>query len=304
MIICVGEILLDCYLSNIDKKIKIDAYPGGAPYNVACNLNYLGNDVSFIGTVGKDEFGNELIKHVFLQNFKFPQVYQDERFNTTLALVTLNRNNDRSFSFIRKNGADYHLKNIPISLIKKAKIIHFGSLMLSSKIGRNYMARQLKILKSYNKFLSFDVNYRKELFSNEMDTRNYYFDILPSFNLVKLSQDEVYFLTKKVNEDEGVNILKKENQIYIVTLGSKGAKLYYQNKIYFVPTIKVKIIDTTGAGDAFFSGVLTYLNKYPLEDSKEYFNNLLKYANQLGAFATSHLGAISKDISNLKLENF
>ena len=82
MIICVGEILLDCYINSVNEEIKITAYPGGAPYNISCNLNYLGNDVSFIGTVGKDEFGNELINHVQKQAFKYPQISQQKNYNT------------------------------------------------------------------------------------------------------------------------------------------------------------------------------------------------------------------------------
>ena len=301
MIICVGEILLDCYINSVNEEIKITAYPGGAPYNVSCNLNYLGNDVSFVGSVGKDEFGNELINHVQKQAFKYPQISQQKNYNTTLALVKLNKNNDRSFSFIRTNGADYHLRPIPLSLIKKANIIHFGSLMLSTKVGRSYMQKQLKVLKSFNLFITFDVNYRQELFNNKEEAKKYYFDVLPSFNLVKLSSDEVYFLTNKINEDEGIKLLLKPNQIYIVTLGSKGSKLYFEDKIIFVPSTTIKTIDTTGAGDAFLSGILNYINKYPFTKSELYLTNLLKYANKLGAFATTHIGAISKNISTYKL---
>lgn len=71
---------------------------------------------------------------------------------------------------------------------------------------------------------------------------------------MKLSSDKVYFLTNKINEDEGIKLLLKPNQIYIVTLGSKGSKLYFVDKIIFVPSITIKTIDTTGAGDAFLVG--------------------------------------------------
>lgn len=175
MIICVGEILLDCYINSVNEEIKITAYPGGAPYNVSCNLNYLGNDVSLVGTVGKDEFGNESINHVKKQAFKYPQISQQKNYNTTLALVKLNKNNDRSFSFIRTNGADYHLRPIPLSLIKKTNIIHIGSLILSTKVGRSYMQKQLIVLKSFNLFITFDVNYRQELFNNKEEIKKILF---------------------------------------------------------------------------------------------------------------------------------
>lgn len=53
MIICFGEILLDCYINSVNEEIKITAYPGGTPYNVSCNLNYLGNDVLLLGQLAK-----------------------------------------------------------------------------------------------------------------------------------------------------------------------------------------------------------------------------------------------------------
>lgn len=68
----------------------------------------------------------------------------------------------------------------------------------------------------------------------------------------------------------------KPNQIYIVTLGSKGSKLYFEDKIIFVPSTTIKTIDTTGAGDAFLSGILNYINKYPFTKSELYLTNLLK----------------------------
>lgn len=71
MIICVGEILYDCYVNkqNVSGDLTINAHPGGAPYNVACNLTYLGDKVCFIGNVGNDIFGKELKKTCFKYEF-------------------------------------------------------------------------------------------------------------------------------------------------------------------------------------------------------------------------------------------
>lgn len=97
-------------------------------------------------------------------------------------------------------------------------------------------------------------------------------------------------------------MLKKDFQIYIVTLSDKGSKLYYQDKIYFENSKKVNVVDTTGAGDAFLSGVLHYINNKDIKYNDEYFHNLLEYANCLGAFSVTHEGAISNKISNYSIK--
>lgn len=302
MIICVGEILYDCYVNkqNVSGDLTINAHPGGAPYNVACNLTYLGDKVCFIGNVGNDIFGKELIKHALSMNFHHISILK--KFNTTLALVSLDENNERNFSFIRKNGADFRFKKLPFKVVNKAKIVHFGSLMLSAKEGRNFILKELKLLKKSNVFLTFDVNYRNEIFTSQINAKNFYLKILPYFNLVKLSENEVFFLTNLNDIDAGVKMLKKDFQIYIVTLSDKGSKLYYQDKIYFENSKKVNVVDTTGAGDAFLSGVLHYINNKDIRYNGEYFHNLLEYANCLGAFSVTHEGAISNKISNYSIK--
>ena len=163
MILSIGEILTDNFIDESGKT----TLPGGAPFNVACNIKTFNGDVAFMGAIGNDEDGRLLEKFA---KAKLDNLYLEVLSNksTSQAIVTL-KDGERSFKFNRSTGADYclslsALKKIDLSEIK---IVHIGSLMLSEKEGYDFFFEAIKYIKNNSKCLiSFDVNYRDDIFPN------------------------------------------------------------------------------------------------------------------------------------------
>ena len=144
MVLSIGEILVDIFVDGEHKSV----FPGGAPFNLACNIADFEGEVAFLGAVGKDEYGDFLSKFA---KEKLNNCYIEELENrhTSEAIVTL-RDGERSFRFNRDSGADYaltleELKRIDLSQVK---IVHIGSLMLSFEQGRTFFKEAIEYIKA------------------------------------------------------------------------------------------------------------------------------------------------------------
>lgn len=296
MILSIGEILVDIFKENH----KEDTYPGGAPFNVASNISTFGGNISFYGVVGNDKYGyflkreaNKRIKNTYID-------IKDNR-NTTIALVEL-KDGERSFKFIRDNASDYlfDLDNLKKFNLNKVGIVHLGSLMLSHPIGESFFYETIKHIKdNTHALISFDVNYRDDIFDN----KEIIIKALDKADIIKFSQDELKLLSNKENVLDGLKTLINSNQVALVTLGKDGSIFYSKDKYIKVPSIPMKPIDSTGAGDAFYSYFLYRLdNGLNLNDDNQ-IKEVLKNANIVGALSTKKKGALDSTPSLDEIED-
>ena len=292
MLISIGEILVDIFKDGEHKT----AFPGGAPFNVACNALLYTPEVGFIGTIGDDEDGRLLLNTAESKPFKLLNIRVLNDRYTSKAIVTLD-NGERSFKFDRSFGADYifDINSIDFSEIKDNDIIHIGSLMFSEKEGREFFFELVKQIRSRTKAkISFDINYRDDIFSSSIEAKNIFISALREADILKFSLEEIELLTNKPDLVSGLKELLNDKQIAVVTLGSKGSIFYQNGEIVEVPTFPVKPVDTTGAGDAFYSYFLASLvNEPDFVNSKEKIKHYLQRANVVGGLATLKKGAIN-----------
>lgn len=286
MLLCIGEILADMIGEEKNGITTYERKAGGAPFNVACALKKFGAQVKFVGKVGDDLIGQFLIK--FAKDFGMDTTYicKDPDRNTTLAFVELNEEGDRSFCFYRKNTADYFMPEVSDQLIKSVDIVCVGSLMLADENCVKYALDVIERAHALGKTVAFDVNYRTDIYRDTESAVKTYKKILAVADIVKFSEDEVETFT-----NEYVNTL--EDKLVLITLGKNGSEWRYKGKNGKMPAIKVKPIDTTGAGDAFFAGALSILDKNvgkPL--TEQVLNDALKFGNITGALNTTGRGAI------------
>ena len=302
MVLSIGEILVDIFIDGDNKK----AYPGGAPFNVASNIAYFNNkEVAFFGAVGSDNYGQFLLDHA---NNKINHLYVEElnNYHTTEAIVTL-VDGERSFRFNREQGADYHLdinklKGIGLSNIK---IIHIGSLMLSFKEGREFFNSAIGYLRRFKGIkISFDVNYRDDIFSSEIEAKNTFLDAIKKVDVIKFTSEELELLTNKNDIKESLDALLNDKQIAVVTLGKEGSVFYSKDQYIKVPSYPMKPVDTTGAGDAFYSYFLYELDNNLDINSESKIKEALLRANIVGGLATQKRGAIDVVPSLKELNDF
>ncbi len=285
MILCVGEILADMIGTTQGNDFYYERKAGGAPFNVACAAKKLGSQTAFVGSVGDDVIGAFLTR--FAKSVGFSDLILDVKpdRNTTMAIVDVDASGERSFCFYRKHTADYVLPEIPDDLIAKANIVHVGSLMLSEAEGREYAVRLIERAKSAGKKVSFDVNFRTDVFRDRAAAIAIYREIIEKADIVKFSEDEL--------EIFGETYVSSLGSLVCVSLGGAGSEWRYKGKTVRVPSVKVKPIDTTGAGDAFFAGVLSGIDTLGSCDYAETdLTEIFRFANVCGALNTLGRGAI------------
>ena len=296
MILCVGEILVDMIGAEKDNTFYYERKAGGAPFNVACAAAKFGADSAFVGCVGDDTVGNFLEKFVKAQGLAYAYVKKDVTVNTTLAFVELDKSGERSFCFYRKNTADYRLPEIPDEIFSKSDIVHIGSLMLSEPQGEEYAVRLAEKAKNAGKLVSFDVNFRDDIFRDTQAAVAVYKKLIQVADIVKFSEEEMDIFTKAYVES-------LTGKLVCISLGGKGSQWRYQDKIGNVESISVKPIDTTGAGDAFYAGILSQIDGVSRENwSEELFNRAFRFGNICGALNTLGRGAIDAlpDLATVK----
>lgn len=290
MILCTGELLADITLNGGDCEMHC----GGAPFNVAVNIKRAGGSSAFIGRVGRDPIGKFLTEYAQSAGLDYCDIQTDGERNTTLAFVSLNEG-ERDFAFFRRDTADYHIeaRDGLYDRIKQANIVHLGSLMLNKVEGRRFADFVIKSAKAANKLLSFDINYRSDLFNCADEAVKCFAPYIAAADIIKFSEDELNLFTGERDFKRALNSVAGERKLILVTFGSRGSFYCLDGLKGFVKSEAVKAVDTTGAGDAFFGAALKELDGLSLSGlSDDALVKILTMANRAGALSTLHKGAL------------
>lgn len=294
-ILCIGEAIVDNQVLD-DKLIP---HVGGAPLNVSVALKLMNVDVNFVTMLGNDYFKDFILKELNSLKLDTKYIFTTNKGNTSLAFVSNDETGNRRFSFYRTNPSDKYLtKNyIKEEMLEDIKIIHFGSLALLNKETLKSHLKLLKLGIKKNILISFDPNLRFNLVNNLNKYQKLIIKLLKYTNILKISDDELEFITKKNNEKEAIEYLKsfKNIKIIMLTKGKKGASIYYKNEIINASTNSdIKAIDTTGAGDLFTAIMLKNLINEDIKNvSIKRLNEYLKEAVTLSSKSTLYNGAIA-----------
>ncbi len=308
-IVGLGELLID--FAPVEPRV-FQANAGGAPCNVLAAATRQGCKTGFIGMVGNDDFGNMLEFDVQSAGIDTKGLIKTSEASTTLAFVQLDAQGDRSFTFVRKPGADILLSesDVDFDLIHSAKIFHFGSLSLTNEPSRSATFAAVRFAKEKGVLVSYDPNLRPALWSNLSEARDMIHEGMQYADIAKISDEEMSFLTDCTDFEEGANALLNQHpnlKVLLITQGAKGCYYYTRKYHGHVLSYIVQAVDTTGAGDSFFGGVLaTLVRMHQLEISDLPENVLLDcviHGNASGALATMKKGGIPSMPTLEQVEN-
>ncbi|KAG9447048.1 hypothetical protein H6P81_013176 [Aristolochia fimbriata] len=271
--------------------------PGGAPANVAIAVARLGGGAAFVGKLGDDEFGHMLsniLKHNGVSN---QGILFDQGARTALAFVTLRSDGEREFMFYRNPSADMLLREdeLNLELIRKAKVFHYGSISLITEPCRSAHLRAMEVAKDAGALLSYDPNLRLPLWPSAEEARTQIMTIWDRADIIKVSDVELEFLTgnSSVEDEVALTLWHPGLTLLLVTLGDKGCKYYTKNFRGTVEALKVKTVDTTGAGDAFVGSLLCKIvDDRSIIENEARLREILKFSNACGAITTTKKGAI------------
>ena len=296
--IAVGEVLIDLTQTGYSGQgiPLFAANPGGAPANVAVAAARLGASCAFVGKVGRDGFGAYL-RRVLEENGVNSAGVRTGEGATTLAVVSLSPEGERSFQFLR--GADRELtpKEISLEGLKETRVLHFGSVSLTAEPARSATLCAVQEARQLGKLVSYDPNYRAALWSSQEEAVAWMRRPLPMVDLIKLSREELPLLTGTEELERGAELLAGQGiRLVLVTLGAGGVFYRWQGATGTIPGIPVAVADTNGAGDTFLGAVLSRLvRRGPglLERlGTGELEEILAFANRAAALTCSRSGAI------------
>jgi fructokinase len=299
-VVALGELLIDFTENGTSSQGNplFEANPGGAPCNVLAMLSKLGASTAFIGKVGRDFFGTQLKEAIEASGICPDYLYMDEKVHTTLAMVHTYPDGDRDFSFYRNPGADMMLteEEIPEELIKNAGIFHFGTLSMTHEGVRRATLKALETAKNNGVLISFDPNLRPPLWESLEEAKKQVLCGLQYCQILKISDNEIQWLTGLEDFTEGVKWIKDRYDIplILVSMGKEGSRAYYGEKIVEVkPFLQKSTIETTGAGDTFGGCCLGYVLQHGLENlSEAQLREMLTFANAAASIITTRKGAL------------
>ncbi|MCQ2969095.1 MAG: carbohydrate kinase [Clostridium sp.] len=304
-VIAIGEALIDFIphekgraLNDVENFLRV---PGGAPLNVAAAVAKLGGKSQMLTKLGQDGFGDAILNEVKPLGVDISRISRTNEANTALAFVSLREDGERDFSFYRNPSADMLLSSDEIYAedFNERDILHFCSVSLIDAPIKEAHRKAIEIAKEKGCLISFDPNVRLPLWKEAEDCRKAILEFLPLSNIVKISDEELEFITGIKDEKEALeSLLTGYVKVIIYTKGTNGAEFITKERTIFSPSFKVSAQDTTGAGDSFIGSLLYQVaeGEYSLDElvalSEEKVQEILTFSNATAALTVCKKGAI------------
>ena len=312
-VVAIGELLIDFVPQQkgctLDEVTHFERVAGGAPANVAAAVARLGGKAAMVSQVGEDAFGTHILKVLQSNGVDTSYVFRTGRANTGLAFVSLDATGNREFSFFRNPSADLFLDQdqITADMFDDCAALHFCSVDLVDWPVRLAHRKAIGLAGRAGAILSFDPNVRLPLWSSPEECQKAIRAFLPYADLVKLSDDEVEFVTGCTDEREAAEKLFAMGcRLLLVTRGADGSAAYTPHAEAFAETLRVPVTDTTGAGDSFIGSFLYQLTRdgvtregLAVLDSKQ-LADYLAFSARYASLTVQHKGAVMATLDELE----
>ena len=292
----IGEMVVDFIPGSVPGSYLQN--PGGAPANLAIAAARCGLETGMCCSVGDDAFGRFLTDALRKNGVRVLRPEPCREAVTTMAFVSLTEDGERSFTFVRKPGADMFLReeDVKEADIRDSVIVHAGSCSLSAEPEASATVRALRLGRELGKIVTFDVNYRDVMWpGGEAACAGKVREILPYVDLLKVAREEVSVL----GGEAAIPELMREYGLTLVveTLGARGALGFFQDRRISIPGRRARCVDATGAGDAFWGALLAMLRARGVTRAEDLTAELVREAmvcgNVGGWLCVQEKGAIS-----------
>ena len=278
---------------------------GGAPANVAVGVSRLGVEAGFIGRVGNDPLGKFMREVLQAENVSVENMILDDNHRTSTVVVGLD-NGERSFTFMVNPSADQFLEVGDLPEFSKGDFLHCCSIALINDPSRSTTIEAICRVKQAGGYVSFDPNLRESLWKSLDEMKSVVNSVVSMADILKFSEEELTLLTDTETLEQATQAITAQypEKLIIITLGKDGAIYHFKGKSQIVAGKALKPVDTTGAGDAFVSGLLAGLANTPDWKDETALVEVIRKANASGALATTAKGAMSALPNKAELDAF
>ena len=289
-VFAIGELLVDMISDDYDADNscnKYSRYFGGSPANITMNIKRLGGNPIISASVGNDRLGEFLINNLKKNNINTEFINKVNN-STSMVLVTKSKETPLPIFY---RSADYNLEyNEDIgSILKNSKIVHFSCWPISQKKSRKVIEKVIEEARKNNVLIGFDPNYHEMIWEEGHDGIEYIKNLIGKLDIIKPSEvDAERIFGPDTPENHVDKFIQCGAKLVIMTLGKDGAIVSNGTETIKFKTLATEVVDTTGAGDAFWGGFYTALtNNYPLKEA-------LNIGFATSAFKLKNVGAIAE----------
>lgn len=299
-VVVIGELNVDAVATGLAQGPKLgleilatdfQMTLGSASAIFASGVAKLGHEVTFVGKVGRDDFGDFCLEALRANGVPTRHVLRDpaEKTGITLALST---RKDRALVTYLGAIASLRYEDVRMSLLKGKGHLHLTSYFLQGGL-RPSFARIFREARDAGLSTSFDPNSDPTSEWGE-DIR----EVLAHTDIFFLNRDEALQLTRARDTRGALRALGSRVPCAVVKLGAKGAVAVKDGAVASAQGFRVDALDTTGAGDTFAAGfVSAHLEGLSLEEC-------LRRGNACGALSTLKAGGTANQPDREALEHF
>ena len=299
-LLAVGELLVDLIAQEetggFAQVENFKKHFGGSPANIAMNVQKLGFDTAVIARIGEDGLGDYLHNELEKTGVNTRGVIRDSKNNTSIILVTKSKESPK---FLAYRSAERSLtpEDVKSKMISESGVVHISTFALSAAVSRRAIDKVVSIAGDQKRMLALDPNYRPQLWEGDSPGQEYIRDILSEVKIVKPSLDDARALFGESNRE---NYIRKFHEagcnLVILTLGADGLIVSNQNERKYYSSLAEEVVDTTGAGDAFWSGF------YAGVFAGRVLDKCIQLGNAMAAENLKQVGAMSNTPPLPKLE--
>ena len=279
-----GEALVDIVVPTVGAR---EEAPGGSPLNVAVGLSRLGIDTLLVTELGDDDNGRLVESHVRSSGVRLhPDAVRVGR-TTSTATARLDATGAATYDF------DLRWELGHVELPEDADALHVGSAGALLRPGRDVVLDLVEGAARRGALVSYDPNARPALTPDAAQTWLDVQEVAASADLVKMSDEDLAFLAAGHRPHEvAARLLAQRTRLFVMTRGGGGAVAFTSGCAVEVPSVRVGVVDTVGAGDSFMAALVAVALEHGLEDLDERrLSAYLTAAHQVGAITVSRRGA-------------
>lgn len=263
-VLVIGELLADFisvdYVHSLAEAEKFYCFQGGSSANLCANLHWLGKESRLVAAVGNDGIGKKMLLALEKIGLNTSAIIQNTDYPTSLVIVGKSQ---ATPEFIAYRHADCQIKAIADAMIQDSKLVHTTAFALSLNPARQHILHAIHRADQLDKLISCDWNYAPQIWGNDSGIE--VFETLSNANcLLKISMDDFERFTRTSHASVNDAIAFLSNYHFAaccLTAGADGiwwreqANEWKHHEAHPVS----QVVDTTGAGDAFWAGFLNQL---------------------------------------------
>lgn len=298
-VLVVGELNVDLILDDIEKFPEVGKEVlarrmtltlGSSSAIFASNISSLGANVTFIGKIGKDSFGDIVVESLKQSKVDVSMIRVDQQIGTG-ATVVLNVDEDRANTTYPGAMELLTIDDISDDDLVKARHLHFSSYFLQPGMWTG-LGNLFKRAKNLGLTTSFDMQWDPQE-TWKLDIAG----ILPHVDVFLPNEKELISLTGKNNLTEAIDAVNEFTKILVIKRGNKGSSVYFNGEVTEMPSfLNKQVVDAIGAGDSFNAGfILKFINGNEIAECQ-------RFGNLTGAISTTAPGGTSafKDYRKFK----